>query len=436
MIALAIGLSASMGAQDQVWTLDECVRYAIENSPSVKKQVYTADTYKAEYASAVAQFFPQVNADIGGQYNFGRSIDPSTNVYNNVTTFDNSYSASLRIPLFTGGQLINQWLKSKSNRRRGVNEVQKAKDDLALETIGAYLDVVYYQGAIRMSEEKLAESRHTLYKTQRQAELGLKSGADIAQFEAQVAEDDYNLTHQRNLFASAVVKLKEMMNYPVDMAIRVDTVVPPVALVAEPEDVMEIYQFASRNNPTALQADYQLQESKYNYRIYKGQLLPSIYFNAGVTTNYFKNLSADETITNFRDQFRNNRGEYLSISLSFPLFNGLQGLTNVRTARNTMRMAEETKTEVLRQLQSAIEQSVLDREGYAKEAIQMEKKVRSDALAYRVTERKYEEGLMSALELQTSGNTLLTSKANLLQKKLLFILKCKLVDYYKGVPLY
>ena len=118
------------------------------------------------------------------------------------------------------------------------------------------------------------------------------------------------------------------------------------------------------------------------------------------------------------------------------MFNGLQGLTNVRTARNTMRMAEETKTEVLRQLQSAIEQSVLDREGYAKEAIQMEKKVRSDALAYRVTERKYEEGLMSALELQTSGNTLLTSKANLLQKKLLFILKCKLVDYYKGVPLY
>ena len=126
----------------------------------------------------------------------------------------------------------------------------------------------------------------------------------------------------------------------------------------------------------------------------------------------------------------------MAISVSIPLFSGLTGLKNARTARNNMRIAEETKTEVLRQLQSAIEQAVLDREGYAKEAIQMEKKVKSDAIAYRVTERKYEEGLMSALDLQTSGNTLLTSKADLLQRKLLYIMKCKLVDYYKGKPLY
>ncbi|MCD7849010.1 MAG: hypothetical protein LUH63_04300 [Parabacteroides sp.] len=82
-----------------------------------------------------------------------------------------------------------------------------------------------------------------------------------------------------------------------------------------------------------------------------------------------------------------------------------------------MRIAQETKTEVLRQLQSAIEQSVLDREGYTKEVIQMDHKVKSDDIAYRVTLRKYEEGLMSSLDVQTSANVLLTSKADLLQKK-------------------
>jgi len=300
----------------------------------------------------------------------------------------------------------------------------------------AFLDVVYYQGTIKMAEEKLAESKQTLYKTQRQSELGLKSGADIAQFEAQVAADDYTLTHQQNLFDAAVVKLKEKMNYPADMEIRVDTVVPEVSLIAETENVMAIFDYASQNNPTALQADFQWKESKYNFRISKGQLLPSIYFDAGISTNYFKTLNSEETVSSFGSQFRNNRGEYIAISVSIPLFSGLTGIKNARTARNNMRIAEETKTEVLRQLQSAIEQAVLDREGYAKEAIQMEKKVKSDAIAYRVTERKYEEGLMSALDLQTSGNTLLTSKADLLQRKLLYIMKCKLVDYYKGKPLY
>ena len=161
----------------------------------------------------------------------------------------------------------------------------------------------------------------------------------------------------------------------------------------------------------------------------------SIYLNAGISTSYFENLKSDNAPEGFKDQFKNNRGEYVSFSLSFPLFDGLSRLTNARRYRNNMRIARETRTEVFRQLQTAVEQSVLDREGYAKEAIQMDKKVRSDELAYRVTLRKYEEGLMSTLDVQTSANTLLESKANLLQKRLMYLLKSKLVDYYKGKPL-
>lgn len=107
--------------------------------------------------------------------------------------------------------------------------------------------------------------------------------------------------------------------------------------------------------------------------------------NAGISTSYFENLKSDNAPEGFKDQFKNNRGEYVSFSLSFPLFDGLSRLTNARRYRNNMRIARETRTEVFRQLQTAVEQSVLDREGYAKEAIQMDKKVKSDELAYRVT---------------------------------------------------
>lgn len=422
-------------AQEKIWTLDDCMRYAVENSPSVKKQVHTADTYKAERNAAIASFFPTASATIGAQYSFGRSIDPATNTYENTSNFNNDYGLSTSIPLFTGGQLINQWLMAKSNRRMGLNDVQKAKDDLALQTMQAYMDVVYYQGTIRMAAEKLEESERTLYKTRRQEELGVKGKADVAQLEAQVAADDYTLTHQRNLYNTALLTLRERMNYPADEALQVDTVLPEIQTVPEIESVAEIFAYASGNNPTALQAEYQLAQSKYQYRISKGQLLPSIYLNAGISTSYFENLKAAEAPAAFRDQFRNNRGEYISFSFSFPLFDGLSRWTNARRYRNNLRIARETRTEVLRQLRTAVEQSVLDREGYAKEAIQMDKKVRSDDLAYRVTLRKYEEGLMSPLDVQTSANTLLESKANLLQTKLMFLLKSKLVDYYKGKPL-
>ena len=91
----------------------------------------------------------------------------------------------------------------------GVNDIQKAKDDLAMKTMQAYMDVVYYKGTIRMAAEKLEESNRTLYKTRRQEELGLKGKADVAQFEAQVAADDYTLTHQQNLFNTALLTLRE-----------------------------------------------------------------------------------------------------------------------------------------------------------------------------------------------------------------------------------
>lgn len=438
---LSFGLAALTAAQEKMWTLDECMRYAVENSPAVKKQVYTHNTYKAEYNAAVASFFPSAEIGVNAQYNYGRSIDPKNNTYNNVSTFNNAYQLNASIPVFQGGRLINQWRLSKLNKKLGKNDIEKQKDDLALQTMQDYMDVVYYQGTIKIAAEKLEESSRTLYKTQRQEELGLKGKADVAQMEAQVAGDDYTLTHQQNLYNIALLKLKEDMNLPADLPFEVDTLLAEKAYMAMSESPEDIYDYASENNPTALQADFNWKAKKMQYLIAKGRLLPTISFQAGVSTNYFKDLNPDlqdpnyEPTTPFSSQFKNNRGEYLAFSLSFPLFDGLSRVTEARRARNNMRIAHETKMEVLRQLQTAVEQAVLDREGYAKETIQMEKKVRSEGLAYQVTLRKYEEGLMSSLDVQTSSNTLANSKADLLQRKLMYLLKCKLVDYYKGKPL-
>lgn len=432
---LSIGLALSATAQEKHWTLNECMQYAVENSPKVKKQAYTSDSYKAELNSAVASFFPSMSARVGAQYSFGRSIDPETNVYNNTSTFNNAYELSVSIPVFNGGQLINQWRMAKANRQLGMNDVQKEKDDLAINTMQAFMDVVYYRGTVKLAAEQLEENSRILYKTKRQEELGLKGRADVAQIEAQVAANDYNLTHQQNLYNTAVLTLKQNMNYPSDMELDVDTMLLDQSYIAMMESVDEIFDYASGNNPTALQARLQLKSYKMQYQMAKGRMLPSISFSAGISTNYYENLKAEQAPVAFGDQFKNNRGEYLGFTLSFPLFDGLGRITNLRKSRNNMRIAQEQETEVLRQLQTAIEQAVLDREGYAKETIQMQKKADADAIAYQVTLRKFEEGLMSPIDLQTSANTLLLSKADLLQRKLMYLMKCKLVDYYKGKPL-
>lgn len=427
-------------AQEQIWNMNDCMAYAIDNSPRVKKQIHTDDTYQAEKSAAIAAFFPSVSVGSQGDFAFGRSIDPKTNTYNDVSTFNNSYSLSASLPVFDGGQLVNKLRSAKINTSIGSTSVEKEKDDLALNVMQAYIDAVYYSGTVKLAGERLRESRQILYKTKRQEELGVKGKADVAQIESQVAAEDYNLIHQQNLLNISLLTLKSHMNFPTENSLQIDTLFSEQIVMGGMADADEIFEFASEYNPTARIATLKLRNADLQHLVSKGKLYPTISLNGGISSNYFTNLntSPDQGSSNsgsFFKQLGNNRGEYFYVSLNIPIFGGLSRFTELRRSRNNLRIAYEDRTEVFRQLQTAIEQAILDSEGYAKEVIQMEKKVASDEISYQITLRKFEEGLMSPLDLQLSSNNLLLSKANLLQCRLTLIIKQKLVDYYRGTPL-
>ena len=126
----------------------------------------------------------------------------------------------------------------------------------------------------------------------------------------------------------------------------------------------------------------------------------------------------------------NNFGSYFGISLSIPIFNRMSGSINVKQAKNDYLIASQQYEAQKEALQKLVLQAVQDREGFLKESLQMEKKVTSDSIAY--TRRKYEEGLMTSLDVQNNATTLLESQTGLLQSKLTYVMKCRLVEYYKG----
>lgn len=427
-------LTLTVTAQES-WTIECCMRYAVEHCTTVQKKIFEAANTKSDYHSAVMSFAPKLTACISEQYNWGRNIDPETNTYNTVTTFNNYYEIYTSMYLFDGGQIINQYRQAKVARQQGLNDIQKVRDDKVVEVMQAFIDVAYYQSCIRLATDKLSDSQELLKKSFFQEKLGMKGRPDVAQIKAQVAEDDYNLTHQTNLYNTALLTLKSSMNYPSSDSLTVDTLLQHFVPFYRIENANEIYSLASTNNPAALSANFNLKKIQYQYNINKGKLLPTIILSAGVTTNYYQNFSSGNTALPFHTQFNNNRGEYVGATLSIPIFNGLSW-SDARKARNNIEIAKLDRDEVLRKLRTDIEQAVMDRNGYVKEIIQMEKKVDSDSLAYSVARRKFEEGMMNAIDLHTTSSTLLQSKITLLQKRMLYVMKDKLIDYYKGKELY
>lgn len=447
-IGILIGwLVWAAGASAQSWSLDDCMKYAVEHATEVKREVVNARQRKQDYQHAVAGFLPTVTGGVQGQYAWGRNIDPETNTYNNVTTFNNYYQLYAELNVFDGFATINALKQAKLSRDYSATAMRKIQDDRAIDVMQKYVDAAYAEASIRIASEKMNESKRMLAKMQRLYELGEKGRPDVVQMESQVAEDEYNLTHQENVAKQSLLALKSAMNFPVDEELKIQIKEEQknqideernLKLKTENEEVPgfevnyeTVYQGFQHISPDLKSAEYEVERARYDYKIAKGRLLPSLSLGGGISTNYYKNLSQKGQYDGFASQFRNNQGEYLALTLSIPIYNS-DRWHSVKKARNDWQLAQVNLEETRRKLHDQIAQAVMDAEGYAKELHQMQKKVASDSLAYHMSSRKFEEGMLSTFDLHTAAQTLLESRIKELQMQMLLIIKQRLVAYYQG----
>ena len=421
-------------AQAQRLTLDECMRYAVENSTTVGQKNLALDDRKANHAEAVASLFPSINGSVGGAVNFGRGIDPATNSYTDVTTFSNSYGISGSLTLFDGLQSINTMRAAKVARNMGATEVEIARDEVAMQTMSAYMDVVYYTEAVTIAREQLEASRKTLELVRRQESLGTKSAADVAEIESQEANYDYLLTTEENNLALAYIRLREVMNYPQGEQLAIETNINLEALPSATSE-QALVEYALENNPRIAASRFATEQSRINLAKAKGTYSPSLYLYGGYNTSYYIDFDNKAAYDPFGTQFRNNRGGYVQVALSIPIFNGLSARSSKRCAQNAYRSAQLEEIAVQRAVESEVSQAWQEMQGFGKQYVQGEKKVSASQLAYDGAAKKFENGLISALDLQTAANTLLQAKSDKLRARLQYIIKTRMVDYYNGIPL-
>ena len=441
-------MAAMQAVAQNEWTMQQCMSYAVEHNHEVRRAEQELDSYEAQQTGAVGRFLPSVQVGIGAQYNFGRAIDPETNGYTDVSTFGNAYSLSASLPVFDGFSRLYALKAAKASVLMGRASLRQRQDQTALAVLQAFANVVYYDGLMKVAGERVEETALLLQQTQVLEEVGRKSAADVAQVESQKAEADYELTRQQNLYASALLELKKEMAFPMDDSLRILYRPCPVIQSTTVNFQIDHGQFPNRprsisqstavnfsihhgQHPELLAARYQAEASKHEWRQARASLLPTLSLSAGLNTSYYKTLHS-KTAAPFGSQFKNNMGEYISATLSIPLFNRLQTITSIRRAKNNYRIAQETYDQKQLELEKLSREAWQDWQGYLKQTVQMERKVEADSIAYQLTRRQFEEGLCTAIDLRSTSTQLLNSKATLLQCQLMAMVKEQLVRYYNG----
>lgn len=428
-IAAVLQMSAS-----EPWSVERCMQYAADHSHTVRQQQFALEDSRAAKTQAIGAFLPSVYGAVNGQMNFGRAIDPSTNTYTDVSTFNNGYGLEASLTVFDGLQRYNNLRLAKANEAMGRSGVRAEKDDVALKVYKAYMDLVYCEGAVSQTAKKRDESRELLRQTSVMAEVGQKSDADVAQMRATLAADEYELAHMQSQTTKARLALKQLMGFPVDSTLAV---IQP-SFDDEPltaEDASQISAFAATDNPRILKAQQNVEAARYSLRAARGALLPTISLSGGVSTSFFRNMDKGGHAS-FSSQFRNNAGEYVGLSLSIPLFDRLATYSTIRRRKTALAQAQENLAYEQSELRRIIVEAASDVENSTKEVEKMQEQVEADSIASCLTTRKYEEGLASSIDVKTAAVTLLQSRVRLLQSQLTMAYNKKLLAYYKGEKLW
>ena len=432
MLATGLCCFAAM-AQEQApsaMTLHDCMEYAVSNSTKMRIQhAAIGDAQIDRRDAALALFTPQISAQTYAYYNFGRSIDPQTNTYFNTTSFHNNYGVSAGYDLFDGFKAVNNYKISKTGMLIADSQEKQVEADICLAVMEAYYNVVYYKRLCDVYEEQVAVAGQALAKAKRQEELGQKGHADVIQMEADLADRQYDLTNTYNMYESQRMTLADLMFWPVDEELVIDTSMP--VWQVEPVATESVVDFALEHNPGIQIASWQELNAKRELNTAKWSLLPTVGLYAGWSTSYYTYQGS--TTNPFWNQFKNNGGEYVELSLSIPIWNRLSKHSAISRKRHALDKATAELDQKRRDVESEVRRAVQDRDGAATAYQQAQRKAEVQAEAYTLNLKKLQQGLISPLEFQTANNNYLKAQADEMNSLFKYLIKQAVVRYYNGV---
>ncbi|MBQ2543404.1 MAG: TolC family protein [Bacteroidales bacterium] len=428
----SLGLVANAQAPEDggVMTLHDCMAYAISNSTKIRiQEAEIGDARIARRDAALKLFTPQINAQTYAYYNFGRSIDPQTNTYFNTTSFHNNYGVSAGYDLFDGFQAVNNYKISKTGMLIADSQEKQVEADICLAVMEAYYNVVYYKRLCDVYEEQVATAESALAKARRQEELGQKGHADVIQMEADLADRQYDLTNTYNMYQDQKMTLADLMFWPLDEELNIDTSMP--VWEVEPVSTNAVVDFALEHNPAIQIASWQQLNAKRELNTAKWQLLPTLGLYAGWSTSYYTYQGS--TTNPFWNQFKNNGGEYVEVTLSIPIWNRLNKYSSISRKKHALDKATAEYDQKRRDVESEVRRAIQDRDGAAMAYLQAQRKAEVQEEAYTLNLKKLEQGLISPLEFQTANNNYLKAQADEMNSLFKYLIKQAVVRYYNGV---
>lgn len=425
-VVAALALVCAVTANAETWTLEKCIDYALTNNLTVRSRALDVRNAELDVTAAKDAFLPEVGLSASQSFNLGRGLT-SENTYADRNTSNFQWGANLSVPLFQGLGNVRRLDYAKASLLAVVEEFEAAKEDVTLNVIAQYLQVLYCNEVYKVALEQIELSDYELKRQQALLEAGKVPEIDMLNARSQLAQDELSATTAKNDYTLALVDLAQLLRLDDIEGFEVASLDDDNVLMRSAD---EVFANAKLNNSSVNAGRLRIAAADKNIRVAKSGYMPRLSFTAGIGSSYYTVSGFDND--KFGHQMKNNFSTYFGFNLSIPVFDAFSTRNNVRRARVSRLSAELQYETACDNLYKAVQQAYYSALGAAKRLESSTVAEDATEKSFAATREKYNLGRATPTDYETAKNNYLRAVSDRVRAKYEYMLRTRILDFYNS----
>lgn len=420
-----------------VWTLDDCVNYALEHSIDLQRQEHAIDRERLALQEGKWAFVPRLSASTSYTMSSGRVLDPTTYEFVKTNyTGNSSASVSGDVTLFEGGKKIRALSRAKLSLKAAILKEESLKYNLRIQIAGAYMDVLCAREQERIANETVTLISTQLYRTRSLFEAGSVTETDVLQLQTQLTAAKKDVSSAEYAYRMARLVLCDLLEWE---DIDGFEVADSVRMV--PETLDWDLEAVINNHPDIRSTELHKELADVDYRLARAAISPRLSLSAGFGTSYSdarQKVMANEDGTlkyeayPFFEQYADNGSAYVSVSLSVPILNGLSTRNGIKRARIAVSETELDRLETRKRIRKTLLQAQMDCSLSKGQYEQSLEELDYAEEVFKQVDRKYNLGAVDYISWNTAVIDLAKARYSLAEAKYSYYLRAEILDYYRN----